>query len=194
LLPLRHMDKHRVFLSLNLPGKIKKNFSHYREKWDILPVKWVKEENLHITLIFLGYVSGTEMGNVCKAVKEECSKHPPFNVVFRKVSYFPGNKIPPRMICVLGEGDKELLDLKKGLEKALLEKGVHFSIDMKKFKPHVTLGRVKSWEWRKIEPDERPEVDENINIKVEFNSVEVMESKLKRGGPEYILLESAKLR
>ncbi|PIX88575.1 MAG: hypothetical protein COZ30_00470, partial [Candidatus Nealsonbacteria bacterium CG_4_10_14_3_um_filter_36_16] len=59
---------------------------------------------------------------------------------------------------------------------------------------HITLGRIKQWEFRQIEPEERPEVNEEINLTFEVNSIEVMESELKRGGSEYTILESFPFR
>ncbi len=62
------------------------------------------------------------------------------------------------------------------------------------FSPHITLGRIRTWEFRRIEPEERPEVNEEINLNFEVNSIEVMESTLKRGGAEYTILESCPLK
>ena len=59
--------------------------------------------------------------------------------------------------------------------------------------PHITLGRIKQWEFRQIEPEERPKIEEEISLSFEVNSIEVMESDLKRGGAEYTVLESAPL-
>jgi len=56
--------------------------------------------------------------------------------------------------------------------------------------PHINLGRIKTWQFRQIEPEERPEINENINLSFEVNSIEIMESRLKRTGPDYTILES----
>ena len=58
---------------------------------------------------------------------------------------------------------------------------------------HITLARLRQWEFNKIEPEEKPEINEDINLTFEVNSIEVMESELKRGGPNYIVLESCRL-
>jgi len=56
------------------------------------------------------------------------------------------------------------------------------------------LARIRTWEFREIEPEEEPEVNEEINLTFEVNSIEVMESQLKRGGAEYTVLESCQLK
>ena len=95
------------------------------------------------------------------------SKHKPFSIVINKICYGPPDKTPPRMIWAIGE------------------KNLEFNIV-----PHITLGRIKTWQWKQIEPEERPEVNEDINLTFEVNSIEVMESVLGRGGPKYTILES----
>jgi len=63
-------------------------------------------------------------------------------------------------------------------------------LESRPYTPHLTLGRIKTWEFRKIEPEERPKIDEDINLSFEVNSIEIMESQLKRGGPKYTILEN----
>jgi len=55
------------------------------------------------------------------------------------------------------------------------------------------LGRLKQWEFQKQEIDEVPEIDETISVQFPVDSIEVMESELKREGPEYHVLESSPL-
>ena len=62
------------------------------------------------------------------------------------------------------------------------------------FSSHITLERIRQWEWRRIEPEERPEIEEEINLSFLVNSIKVMESLLKRKGPKYTILESANLQ
>ena len=70
----------------------------------------------------------------------------------------------------------------------------NYSPENHSFKPHVTLARIREWEFRRIELEERPLVEEDISLDFEVNSVEIMESELKRGGPEYVVLESIPLK
>jgi 2'-5' RNA ligase len=45
-----------------------------------------------------------------------------------------------------------------------------------------------------IEPEERPEINESIDLAFTVESIEVMESVLKRGGPQYSIIESHNLQ
>jgi len=166
--------KHRIFLAINLPEKIKKELSSFQSKWPELPIRWTRESNLHITLEFLGYISDDELLKVFQNTKEQALKHKPFTITLNKICYGPpkrsSNSWTPRMIWVMGEKVQEL-DLL----------------------PHITLGRIRTWDFRKIEPDEVPQVNEDINLSFDVKSIEVMESVLKKGGPEYTILESFQL-
>ncbi|MDP2910533.1 MAG: hypothetical protein Q8N58_01975, partial [bacterium] len=63
----------------------------------------------------------------------------------------------------------------------------------REFAFHITLARISQWAWQRIEPEERPEINEDINLNFPVNSIEIMESILKKGGPEYVILESYNL-
>ncbi len=187
--------KHRIFIAINFPENIKNKLSSYQEKWPELPIRWTKRENLHITLIFLGYLSNEELLEVCKATKEVTSQNSSFSINLKKILYGPPKKMPPRMIWAEGEKSIELGKLQKDLENSLLTsstKGIESKA--RPYAPHITLGRIRTWEFRQIEPVERPEVNEEIDLSFEVNSIEVMESELKRGGPKYAILELCPLK
>jgi 2'-5' RNA ligase len=50
------------------------------------------------------------------------------------------------------------------------------------------------WEFRRIEPEERPIITQEIDLKFAVDSIEVMESQLKKIGPDYTILESCPLK
>lgn len=210
--------RHRIFIAINLPEEIKKELINYQARWPELPIRWTKREKLHITLVFIGYISDEEVLESCRVTKEVASRYPSFSINLNKICYGPPKKMPPRstsvsrsfhrsphssaeggvpkMIWVKGEKLEELANLKDDLEKSLSEK-IRLALSQKEqgraFSPHITLGRIRAWEWRTIEPEERPKVEEEIDLSFEVNSIEVMESKLKKGGAEYTILESVPL-
>lgn len=163
--------KHRVFIAINLPEKIKQALVDYQKKWPELPIRWTKKDNLHITLEFLGYLTDEEVAKTCQETREMALKHTPFTINLNKICYGPPKKMPPRMIWAMGE-----------------------KIPALNISPHITLGRIRTWQWRQIEPEERPVVDEDISLKFEVSSIEVMESILKKIGPDYTILESCPLK
>ena len=187
------MTKHRIFIAINLPGDIKKELSSYTEKWAELPAKWTSKDNLHITLEFLGNLTDEEIGEVCLIVKDVAKRHSGFSLNINKILYGPPKKIPPRMVWAEGEKSEELSELKNDLQDALLEK-IRFRPEERVFAPHITLARINAWEWKSIEPEERPEINENIYLLFTVESIEVMESEMKKDGPIYTILESHNLQ
>jgi 2'-5' RNA ligase len=185
------MKKHRIFIAINLPENIKKKLADCREKWSELTARWAKLDNIHITLAFLGYISDEEMPEVCKALEETVSKYNSFDINLNKICYGPlrdkSSGQAPRMVWAIGEKISELSLLKKELDEKL---GV---FENREFAPHITLARISQWAWQRIEPEERPEINEDINLSFTVNSIEIMESILKKGGPEYVILESYNL-
>jgi len=166
--------KHRIFIAINLPEEIKKELINYQKKWPELPVRWTKKENFHITLEFLGYLINEELLKVCEKTRKLVSKHKPFIVTLNKICYAPlikNKNRAPKMIWVIGEKIEE------------------FNLI-----PHITLGRIRTWQFRQIELEERPEINEEINLSFEVNSIEVMESILKKEGPNYTIIEKCLLK
>jgi len=192
--------RHRVFIAINLPEDIKKKLVSYQEEIDVFfnenVIRWTKKDNLHITLAFLGYVQDDEIVEICELTKSAGQKQEPFSLNLIKICYGPPKKMPPRMIWSEGEKSKELARLKNGLEMSLLESensGFRNKED-RAFSPHITLGRIRAWQWKQINQEERPTVEKEISLSFDVNSIEIMESQLKRTGPEYTILESCPLK
>lgn len=185
--------RHRIFIAINLPEDIKKELSSRAGRWPELPAKWTTKDNLHITLEFLGALTDEEVGDVCVAVKEVAERHNSFSLNINKILYGPPKKLPPKMVWAEGDKSKELTALREDLENSLTEK-VRFVPENRTFAPHITLARISSLEWKGIEPEERPEINESLDLFLTVESIEVMESELKRDGPVYTILESHQLK
>ncbi len=205
------MKNRKIFIAINLPEEVKRGLALRQEKigemfvsdfFDGRVVRWTKKDNLHITLVFIGNADDQETGDVCEIVKEVVSTCPEFFLKLNRIcygppaDYSPEKGKAPRMVWVEGEKSTGLALLKTKLEKALVmsESSAHQDFEARAFSPHITLGRIKQWAWRKIEPEERPDIEEEVSFSFDVRSVEVMESQLKRGGPQYEILESVDLK
>ncbi|MBU2540024.1 RNA 2',3'-cyclic phosphodiesterase [Patescibacteria group bacterium] len=201
------MQKHRIFIAINLPGEVKTTLSEHQRKIedfftqyrtegsDTGPARWTKPENLHITAVFIGDVDDNEVGEIRSAVSKIAENFKSFSLILNKISYSPYKKETevPRMIWALGERSEGFVNLKNDLEKELSQK-IRFVPKDRRVSLHITLARIKEWEWRRIEPEERPEIEGIVDLNFQVSSIELMESVLKRGGPKYKILESYKLK
>lgn len=180
----------RVFIAINLPESLKIKLAKFQSKWPDLPAKWTKKENLHITLAFLGYVQDDEIPEILRKTEEIAKKHKPFQLNFNKICYGPPKKAL-RMVWAMGEKSEELRGLQSDLENSL--SNLPFKKENRSYSSHITLARIRQWEFKQIELEERPQIEELIDLSFEVNSIELMESQLKRTGAKYIVLQSVPL-
>ncbi|BFT94666.1 MAG: RNA 2',3'-cyclic phosphodiesterase [Minisyncoccus archaeiphilus] len=193
--------KKKIFIAINIPGKAKNKMGEYQEKitgqfnssGHDCPIKWTKKDNLHITLLFLGLVDDMEIPELFGIVEEAVSQVEVFDISIDNLSYGPIGVTSPKMIWAnIGKND-ELIDLQNRIQRAVLDEGYSAETD-KKFTPHMTLGRLVQWQFRKIEPEEVPQVDDGVGLGVTVKSIEIMESFAGRGGSEYCILKSINLK
>ena len=198
----------RIFLAINLPKHIREKLYKLQAKWPDLPAKWTREDNLHITLVFLGFVRDEELREICRKTEEIAQNYSGFEITFNKVSYGPVNDRQPRMVWAIGEKKPELSELQKDLENALFERPKPANSNLEKyikdkkllapvkfaFSPHITLARINLIPFKSLGREARPEIDEEIDLSCEAESIDMMESELKRGGPVYTILESLPLK
>ena len=182
------MREHRIFIAINFPPKIKKALILYQKKWEDLPVRWTSEDNLHLTLVFLGYMREENLLEIFQIAKKVAKSHQSFPLNFQRIFLGPPQKVP-RMFWVQGERNRELAFLRDDLEEELL--GLKHKEEVRDFKSHITLGRIKMAEWQEFE--KKPKIEEKISLTVPVRSIEIMESKLKPTGPDYFVLESIPL-
>lgn len=105
-------------------------------------LKWVEEENIHLTLLFLGEVEDRALPALCKAVADCCAQHGPFTLCVESVGCFP-NPRRPRIVWVgVGGGSEEVCALHDALEPPLMNLGCYRRED-RPYTPHITVGRIK---------------------------------------------------
>jgi 2'-5' RNA ligase len=107
-------------------------------------VAWVKPEQFHWTLKFLGDVDLTQTAEVCRVVGEAVASIEPFDVEVRGVGAFPDIARPRTVWLGVSDGSEPLAKLAEAIDIRLAEIG--FKRDARRFNPHLTLGRVRSAE------------------------------------------------
>ena len=138
----------RTFIAIELPEKIIYTIRKVQEEIKSygLKIRWVRPENIHLTLKFLGDIQAADTENVARAVSETATGYPPISLAVKGIGVFPGIKKPR----VLWLGISKQLDLLTALQKTLDEKleAMGFPKEKRPFRGHLTLGRIKS----KIDP------------------------------------------
>ena len=175
----------RIFIALPVPEEIKNELLSFKEEFSFLPAKWVKKENIHLTLFFLGYLKNEEKIKRIMEIGEKISQEQPsFFLSTQKVEFFPKNK--PRLFWVRLNPSKDLLSLRKKMEEEFLKNSIPF--EKENFLPHITLARIKQWQLKELE-EPVSFSERKIDFSFEVSLLEIMESKLKPQGPDYFLLK-----
>jgi 2'-5' RNA ligase len=105
-------------------------------------VKWVRPESVHLTLKFLGNVDEATIDPLARAVGEVAAAHEAMELETKGLGVFPGLKKPRVVWLGLGGDIDGLRELQHSVETATAEFG--FEAEKRSFKPHLTLGRIRS--------------------------------------------------
>jgi len=186
----------RCFIAISLPDEVKTQISTYIDdlKKFSRDVRWIKAENIHLTLKFLGEIDPEQVKLVKKCLHPLSNKFSRFTLNISGSGSFPGKK-RPRVFWLGMEQSKEnpLFGIHKWIENQLLDLG--FEKEKRRFSPHLTLGRVRSRgqaDFSELFSD----IENNpfVPITFQINEIFFMQSFLKPTGAEYQVIESYPLR
>jgi 2'-5' RNA ligase len=105
-----------------------------------LPVKWVAEEAVHVTLRFLGEVDEDRAAPIGDALAAAVRSARPFGLALGGVGAFP-SLARPRVLWLGVERHPALELLANDVEQALMT--LDFEPELRPFHPHLTLGRAE---------------------------------------------------
>jgi 2'-5' RNA ligase len=188
------MQQIRTFIAVEVWPEIRERCKSLvnRLKDTSAKVTWVKPDQMHLTMNFLGDVPMNDIPAVCKVVADAVQSFSPFDVGMTGVGVFPGYDNPRTIWLGVGEGSDELVALHASLEAGLAKMG--FRVEARRFRPHLTLGRVRSL------PAGPTQLAEVLRQHAEFEAgpmmvseVTVFSSELGRDGPVHEALGHGEL-
>jgi RNA 2',3'-cyclic 3'-phosphodiesterase len=178
----------RLFIALEIPSPVRENLAALLKSLRAVSpqTRWVRPENLHVTLKFIGEVPETKlaaMGNALAGARSD----QPVALTFRGLGFFPNEK-HPRVFWAGIEASPNLKTLAADIDKATEKLGIPPA--QRPFSPHLTLAR--------FEP---PGLQEELRCAIQENAARafgslragqfhLIESQLKASGAEYTTLES----
>lgn len=174
----------RSFIAIELPETAQSALSDLQgelKKYGA-DVRWVKPENIHLTLKFLGDVEENIVEGIIDSLKGTCDKHSTFSLELSGIGVFP-NKKSPRVLWVGLTGSKILPVVQQEIDIEMATMG--FKREKRRFAPHLTLGRFKSSFGKK---DLLDKVSSDMNTEfglIEVNSVSLMRSNLGPAGAKH---------
>ena len=146
-------------------------------------IRWVPENNRHLTLAFLGDRPISEVDNLIRLFDESYQQETRFHYSLSTLERFPN---PTGRIIALTNEPTEPLDTLFQVTLKLLQRN-EIEFDRKRFRPHVTLGRIR-----------RPKhvkktFDQQININLDITKITLFQSRLTETGSIYLPLKETLL-
>jgi RNA 2',3'-cyclic 3'-phosphodiesterase len=181
------METKRLFLAINFPFQFKRQLAEMQKglKPGIGNIKWVEEENFHITLKFLGEVPVNALGEIVDAIKKGIGSTDPFYITLNRLGVFPNPHKVKVIWLGVEEGNKPLCNLFKNIDTQL--EGLGFNKEHG-YKPHLTLGRCRLPHFIDIS-----RYNHGFTGRCKVAKVDLMKSELTPKGPIYEIVASIPL-
>jgi RNA 2',3'-cyclic 3'-phosphodiesterase len=145
------------------------------------PVRWVRDDGLHLTLKFFGEVTSDRVETIEEMVQFATAGMAPMELSLSAAGAFPSSRHPRVLRLEISAGpDLELLQdrLERGGEQ------IGFAPEGRPFRPHVTLGRVK--EGQRLPAGAMRQIESwPTGTAFRADQVVLFESRQTRDGPAY---------
>lgn len=134
----------RVFVACELAPSVRQGIAVLQDDWraSIPSARWVRAENLHLTLRFVGDVEERTVDALRSSLEIVARAAAPFRYSLRGGGCFPN----PKRARVLWVGVDPVADalrsLQQAVERAVRDQGL--PPDDRGFKPHLTIARFKT--------------------------------------------------
>ncbi|OIO34431.1 MAG: 2'-5' RNA ligase [Candidatus Omnitrophica bacterium CG1_02_40_15] len=134
----------RAFIAVEIDHQAKQKISELilQLKKSNADVKWVTEDQMHFTLKFLGNIDKDKVRGISDSISSVSDNFNSFKIAFSRIGAFPSLNHPAVIWLGIDKGAESLKMLNEKIEAALEKSG--FERESREFKPHLTLGRVRS--------------------------------------------------
>jgi len=173
----------RAFVALELSGQVIDALTSFQGVLSSAgaDIKFVERENFHLNLKFIGEISESQAARVEARLKSMAAPRAEVNI--RGAGAFPSPS-RPRVVWAGVSKEHEGLVAPIASEVERLLEGVG-ERDSRPYRPHVTLGRVRSYHnLKRLEELLRENSDKEFG-QVMFSEVKLKSSQLTPGGPVY---------
>ncbi len=135
----------RVFIAIELPSVVRKSLSdHINRLRKALPdvhASFSREENLHLTLKFLGNTPVSKTEALSQAAQRAAGRFQPFDLMIGSCGAFPPRGQPRVLWIGIDDPSGQLAELQRTLEDECAKAG--FVREERLFHPHLTITRLR---------------------------------------------------
>ena len=187
-------EKLRLFVAADIPREIRGLLASTMERMrgKGVEARWVKPENLHLTLKFIGDYSEDGLDRLSLEMRKAADRSVPFEVVMGGCGAFPSQR-KARVIWVgMAHGVDGAASIARKLDARLEKAGV--KRDQRQFRGHLTLARLRR-------PQDCTHVLEDMagmlgglqDLPFQVEEIKLFRSILRPQGPTYVELASVVL-
>lgn len=183
----------RAFVAFELPAEIIRFAENLQGNLKNcgLKLRWVKAQNIHLTIKFLGDIREASIPDVASAMQSAARGFGPLDLTVQGMGVFPNIKRPRVLWIGLG-GQVDLLGhLQTELEEAL--EGAGFARENRPFKAHLTLGRVKGFVKSRLLSDAIQELGHYSPRPFQVHQLVLFQSDLRPQGAVYTAKTAVRL-
>jgi 2'-5' RNA ligase len=184
-------EQWRVFAAIDLTDEIKQRMSETARLLDEAgwQAKWVSQDKMHMTVRFYGDLEIPKVERLQEELRNRLSQQPAFELQVNRVGAFPAPNRPRVIWLGIHDPFEQLPGLKSLVEDATSAAGIE--PEPGPYKPHLTVGR--------LAPSFRVSGEDAVAAFQEFGtyepivwvpeSVQLVRSKIGRGGAQYTIIE-----
>ena len=182
----------RLFLAIELPADILRPLeSLSRDLMARIPdpqrlIRWVKPEQFHVTLKFIGECPEAALPRLREAMDQTARRHVPFSLTVRTLGSFKSGKSLRVLWLGTDDGTDAVKALAFDVEEACRTAG--FPKDERPFHPHLTLARSKGPLPAPLLDKIYPIAHQRMIGPVLIHQISLMQSILSPQGPRYTSL------
>lgn len=184
----------RSFIAFELPAEVISLLDDLQQGLKSLPLKakWVRPQNIHLTLKFLGNIDPANIADIRQAMADAAEDCTPFTLTVTGIGFFPGIKRPRVVWAGLGGETEILLNLQHRL--ALRLAAIGFPKEKRPFKAHLTLGRIRHAVNSRIVGRAIEDYSNLANLQFAADRIILFKSDLKPTGAVYTPLKQTVLK
>lgn len=187
----------RVFTAVDIDKPMMKAMSELQDslcrRLDVKKsdIKWVRPDQMHLTLNFLGEISDQQAADVCRLVENAAGGFDHFELEIGSAGFFGGGSA--RVLWVgVGQGGEKLCLLQKQLAQQLESQGL--AGEKRQFAGHLTMCRIRNPRAGAKAAETIKEYSSLMLGIVPVEAVLVYQSQLTDAGPVYTPLGSYRLK
>ncbi len=139
-----NQEQIRCFVAIEIPETIQTLLTSAQEELRkfVRGASWVKRENIHLTLKFLGDVAPNQISAIKNSIEQVTDTRSPFSMELGGIGAFPNLSRPRIIWASVKTGADGVAAIAREIDLRLSRHG--YERDEKPFRPHLTLARLKS--------------------------------------------------